>query len=185
MKKFLLVLLATAAAPWVNAGQITFDWTTSATSEELLSGSGYWTMDESEVIPSSYNAYAAVITDFAFYWTTATMGSFSLTPSNGFLNVADMGFDALGQLTQVTVCASAVVVSGCSAVHPSIQVSNSVPPIAWLATFGENQFNLAIGTDTFTQTVSDVPEPRLLSLLALGLLLLARQRYRSLSYDRT
>ncbi|MEZ5573279.1 MAG: hypothetical protein R3E64_14840 [Halioglobus sp.] len=170
MKKVLMLLLAITASQYVQAGQITFNWTADQTNTELLSGSGFWTIDESAIVPSTGINYAPVVTAFGFNWTT-NLGPVTLDSSNGYLNEAYMSFDSQNQLLGFTICASAVVGPCGLSVNPSFQM---IALVGWGASTGDNQqFSVVFGNPTVTQTVSGVPEPGLLALVTLGLLLLA------------
>jgi hypothetical protein len=175
MKRALILLLAVAISPASQAGLVTFSWTSLYSTPELLSGSAYWTLDESAIVPGGSAEYASLITDFGFNWTT-NLGPVSLNPSNGFLNSAAMSFDALSQLTSVTVCVSAIVTPCGFPVHPSFEL---IYAVGWGASVSPDRlFSAVFGNTPITQTVSEVPEPGLLQLLALGWLLLG-WRYRN------
>lgn len=170
MKCVFFLLLAILISPVSHAGLVTFSWTSVNNNPELLSGSAFWTMDESEIIPSASGEFAPVISDFQFNWATIH-GSVSLDPSNGFLNTAAMSFDAQGQLRDFTVCASAIITPCGFPVHPSFEIINGV---GWGASIAPDElFSVVFGRTPVTQSVSAVSEPGLLRLLALGLLLLA------------
>jgi hypothetical protein len=170
MKQVLVLMLAITASQIVHAGQITFNWTATQTSPALLSGSGFWTIDESAVVPSAGIEYAPVVSDFGFYWTT-NQGSVTLDSSNGFLNSASMSFDAQSQLLGFTICASAAVGPCGFSVHPSFQM---IAAVGWGASISDTElFSVVFGNTVVTQTVSNVPESGILGLVALGLLLLA------------
>ena len=174
MKYLFFLLPALVISPLSHAGLVTFSWTNVNSSPQLLSGSGFWSMDESHIIPSGFGEFAPVITDFAFTWTTIH-GTTLLDPSNGFLNSATMSFDAQGKLLGFTVCASAIVTPCGFPVHPSFEIINGV---GWGASISPDElFSVVFGNTPVTQSVSDVPEPGLLQLLVLGLLVLA-WRYR-------
>ena len=170
MKYLFLLFLAFLISPLTHAGLVTFSWTSVNSNPQLLSASGFWTMDESHIIPSGFGEFAPVITDFAFTWTTIH-GTTLLDPSNAFLNSAAMSFDADGNLLGFTVCASALITPCGFPVHPSFEIINSV---GWGASISPDQmFSVVFGNTPVTQSVSDVPEPELLQLLVLGFLLLA------------
>lgn len=177
MRTILISLAAIVALAPLNAQAdiLRFEWTNNGTSAALLSGSGFWEIDEAD-IAAGFGNYATRISSFGFDWLT-DQGDFSVSSaagdaiSEGFLNFSDtlelLGFE---------MCFSADGVCAARTSSPLILMRTRNGGL-WGATSGDNDPNFVIAPQSVT--VTRVPTPTTLALLGAGLLglaLVARRR---------
>ena len=168
MKKNFLAMVAVGllAGPMLtttaSAVPITYDFTVTGEDGPLVgvTSSGFFTYDDSIVVPGSTVAVIGLLTDLSFTWN-------SITYTAATANTGGLTFNALGELTRWLIGTS------CNVIGCSLPLGNS-----WLSTpdffrykTPESATNFG-GTTTFQLRTASVPEPGSLALLSLGLVAL-------------
>lgn len=178
--KLIIAALFLAVSFTAHADPIKFSWTNNGSTAVLLSGEGYFIIDDGDIV-AGLKDYQALISAFEFNWVT-TAGNFSSSSANGDQVAvsdstgfaANMIFNSSLELTVFNLCFSSDGACVARTSHPLLRLTSSL----WGATSGSNMPNFVFKPQTITAESVSVPEPGTLALLGIGLLGMGLSRRR-------
>ena len=160
---FLFVLLGSCWAT-SHAGLLTYNWSSNGNTANLLSGSGYFTVDMNDIVGGSAGD---AIQDFYFEWQTIG-GMFSVASATGAVEVfSDINFN--GQEISFF--------NACFATPPNPNGCDILPTGSPLIFIMSNNWGASTSTssvDRVSQSPQEfklvsIPEPTTLALMGLGI----------------